>query len=156
MSTKHYVDVDGRYLGGYDGAAPPAGAVEVLSAPSDAAQVWSGSAWGALTDAQRAARLSLSASDFFIALGAQSIVDFSGRTSTTKRWTFDLVAASALPSSTKLTALELIESATDFYRSDPDRPGLMEAVASILPRSGGGTGLTSAEIDTIFLSAAGG
>lgn len=45
--TRHYVDDAGRYLGGFGGGAvPPRGAVEVPTAPNDAAQVWTGSAWG--------------------------------------------------------------------------------------------------------------
>lgn len=37
---KYYVDIEGRYLGGWD-ANPPAGAIEVPVAPTDARQVWS-------------------------------------------------------------------------------------------------------------------
>lgn len=39
---KYFVDADGAYLGGYDGAAPPFGAVEVPHAPGDALQRWNG------------------------------------------------------------------------------------------------------------------
>jgi hypothetical protein len=45
MMTKFYVDADGRYLGGYEGAEPPAGAIEVPAPPADARQVWGGGAW---------------------------------------------------------------------------------------------------------------
>lgn len=38
--TKFYVDSNGRYLGGYDGANPPKGAKEVFSPPDDARQLW--------------------------------------------------------------------------------------------------------------------
>ena len=40
--TKFYVDSDGNYLGGFDGAEPPAGAIEVADAPQDARQTWDG------------------------------------------------------------------------------------------------------------------
>ncbi|WP_156936488.1 hypothetical protein [Mesorhizobium sp. LNJC384A00] len=44
--TQYFVDDAGAYLGGFDGAEPPEGALEVPSAPDDARQVWDGSQWG--------------------------------------------------------------------------------------------------------------
>lgn len=45
MSTIHYVDAQGIYLGGFgDGAVPPQGAVEV-GAPPHGSATWNGSAW---------------------------------------------------------------------------------------------------------------
>lgn len=44
-TPKFYRDAAGNYLGAFDGAQPPAGAVEVLSPPADARQVFSGGAW---------------------------------------------------------------------------------------------------------------
>lgn len=43
--TKYYIDSSGKYLGGFDGAPPPAGAVEVPTAPSDASHKWTNGAW---------------------------------------------------------------------------------------------------------------
>lgn len=43
--TKFYVNVQGKYLGGFDGAEPPAGAIEVAEAPTDGRHVWNGTAW---------------------------------------------------------------------------------------------------------------
>lgn len=43
--TKYYVDANGKYIGGFDGAAPPVGAVEVPSAPASASDVWNGDGW---------------------------------------------------------------------------------------------------------------
>lgn len=48
MTTKYYVDANGAYLGGFDGAEPPDGAVEVATAPQDARQIWTDGAWGAI------------------------------------------------------------------------------------------------------------
>lgn len=49
--TKFYVDQDGNYLGGFDGAAPPAGAVEVPDPPEHGQdQRWNGAAWEDLPD----------------------------------------------------------------------------------------------------------
>lgn len=47
MTQRFFVDASGNYLGSFDGAAPPPGAVEVPSAPVDARQKWTGSAWSA-------------------------------------------------------------------------------------------------------------
>lgn len=43
--TKYFVDGDGVYLGGFDGAEPPEGAIEVPEPPDDGRQIWNGSAW---------------------------------------------------------------------------------------------------------------
>lgn len=43
--TQYFVDGNGAYLGGYDGADPPDGAIEVPEAPADASQTWDGHAW---------------------------------------------------------------------------------------------------------------
>lgn len=43
---KHYIDVSGKYLGGWD-SNPPAGAKEVPCAPDDYRQVWDGANWSA-------------------------------------------------------------------------------------------------------------
>lgn len=45
MSTKFFVDEAGTYLGGFDGAEPPIGAIEVPFPPDDARQIWDGSNW---------------------------------------------------------------------------------------------------------------
>ncbi len=46
MTTEHYVDDQGNYLGGFgDGAEPPAGSKKVSVAPSHGRQSWDGAAW---------------------------------------------------------------------------------------------------------------
>lgn len=46
MTTKHYVTSEGVYIGGFgDGAEPPAGAIEVSTAPDHAAQLWLNGTW---------------------------------------------------------------------------------------------------------------
>jgi len=42
METKYYVDALGNYLGGYAGAEPPVGAIEVPTAPDRASDIWNG------------------------------------------------------------------------------------------------------------------
>ncbi len=49
MAMKHYIDEDGRYLGGWDGI-PPEGAIEVGEPPEDARQLWSGIAWSEIPE----------------------------------------------------------------------------------------------------------
>lgn len=45
MTARHYVDSAGNYLGGFQGAEPPAGSIEVPSAPTHAKDKWDGTAW---------------------------------------------------------------------------------------------------------------
>ena len=48
MSTiKHYVDLEGNSLGSFDGALPPAGAIEVATSPNHGLDIWNGSSWDA-------------------------------------------------------------------------------------------------------------
>lgn len=47
--TKYFVDKQGVYIGGFDGAEPPAGAIEVPFAPAFASDIWDGKAWQAGT-----------------------------------------------------------------------------------------------------------
>lgn len=42
--TKHYVDQQGNYLGGFQGSIPPGG-IEVEIAPAHAKDTWNGAAW---------------------------------------------------------------------------------------------------------------
>jgi hypothetical protein len=46
--TLYFVDASGNYLGGFDGATPPSGSVQVPSAPADGRQKWVNGAWAAL------------------------------------------------------------------------------------------------------------
>ncbi len=43
--TKFYIDAIGNYLGGFDGAAAPAAAIEVADPPAHGAMTWDGKAW---------------------------------------------------------------------------------------------------------------
>lgn len=43
--TKYFVNSLGVYIGGFDGALPPAGAVEVPSPPANAADRWNDGQW---------------------------------------------------------------------------------------------------------------
>ncbi len=43
--TQFYVDAAGNYLGGFDGAEPPAGAVEIQEPPAHGLDKWVNGAW---------------------------------------------------------------------------------------------------------------
>lgn len=43
--TKYFVNDKGAYLGGFDGAEPPAGSIEVPNPPEFAMMTWNGKAW---------------------------------------------------------------------------------------------------------------
>lgn len=46
MTIKYYIDSEGNYLGGFDGALPPEGSVEVPSPPQHALnETWVNGAW---------------------------------------------------------------------------------------------------------------
>jgi len=45
METKYFVDISGNYIGGYSGAEPPVGAIEVPTAPDRASDIWVGGVW---------------------------------------------------------------------------------------------------------------
>lgn len=45
MATKFYRDSDGNYLGGFDGALPPEGAIEIPEPPPHGACIWNGTEW---------------------------------------------------------------------------------------------------------------
>ncbi|MCT4654225.1 MAG: hypothetical protein N4A65_00285 [Cohaesibacter sp.] len=44
-TVKHFVDVDGAYIGQFDGVEPPEGSVEVPSGPDDGRQKWKNGKW---------------------------------------------------------------------------------------------------------------
>jgi hypothetical protein len=50
MTQLFFVSPSGAYLGSFDGAPPPAGAIEVAGPPADARQRWDGSRWLPLVD----------------------------------------------------------------------------------------------------------
>lgn len=47
--TQFFVDAQGAYLGGFDGAEPPDGAIEVLGAPAHGDDRWIDGAWASTT-----------------------------------------------------------------------------------------------------------
>lgn len=45
MTTRYFVDGQGAYLGGFEGAEPPPGAVEVQAPPESGSDVWVDGVW---------------------------------------------------------------------------------------------------------------
>lgn len=43
--TKYFVDLTGKYIGGFDGAEPPKDTVEVPHAPENACNLWVNGEW---------------------------------------------------------------------------------------------------------------
>ena len=43
--TKYYVDINGNYLGGFDGVDAPDGSIEVENAPNHGLDKWNGEKW---------------------------------------------------------------------------------------------------------------
>jgi hypothetical protein len=124
MSTKFFVKNDGAYIGGFDGVMPPAGSIEVPTAPSDARQVWDGEAWGEIPVAIPDR---VTANQFGKQLAALGLLDqvttWVGQQSASVQWSFN-------------------RSAT-FVRDDP----MMEAGFAAL-------NFTDQQIDEFFIAAA--
>lgn len=51
--TKYFIDAQGNYIGGFCGAEPPEGAIEVPQPPEHGWQKYSNGAWLPLTDEQK-------------------------------------------------------------------------------------------------------
>lgn len=73
MATIYFRDAAGNYIGGFDGAAPPVGAIEVPNPPEHAGQRWTGTTWGA-KPAARARDKQYSVGDLVAVLKAKGIV----------------------------------------------------------------------------------
>ena len=43
--SKFFIDQNGKYIGGFDGATPPVNAIEIPSAPEHAENIWDGTSW---------------------------------------------------------------------------------------------------------------
>lgn len=125
--TKFYVDAQGRYLGGFDGAEPPDGAIEVSSPPEHGTDIWTNGAWTIIPIVpeqvtMRQARLAL------LAAGLLANVDTS---------------IDSLPSPTKEAA-----------RIEWDYSSTVERHRGLVQSLGAAMGLTDAQLDALFIQAA--
>ena len=105
------------------------------------------------TTAELAATLSLPAASFWIALHVL-LIDNEVLTPADDVQAHVLSVIDSAVSAEALTDLEgmsariLVRTATTFVRADPDRPGLLDGIGALV-------GLTSGEIDALFVAAAG-
>lgn len=126
--TKFYVDVQGRYIGGFDGADPPNGAIEIAAPPDDGTDTWDGSTWHPAPPVvpeqvtMRQARLAL--------LGAGLLANVD-------------TTIDSLPSPTKEAA-----------RIEWDYSSTVERHRGLVQSLGAAMGLTDAQLDTLFIQAA--
>ena len=147
MTTKYYADSSGAYLGAFDGAAPPSGATEVASAPDDARQVWTGSAWAALTDAQRAAGVVLARQDFCVLV--ECARPSGAGDADVEDWVIANLEASALPAAVKAVYVKRCRTAVQYLRQDAELDGATPGAA--MTTLGALFGLSSAQVDSLFL-----
>lgn len=54
--TKYYIDQEGNYLGGFEGAKAPDGAIEIEAPPNHALDKWDGNQWIPYTESYKGAR----------------------------------------------------------------------------------------------------
>lgn len=125
--TNFYIDAQGRYLGGFDGAEPPDGAIEVARPPEHGADIWNNGSWAIVPVVpeqvtMRQARLAL--------LGAGLLANVD-------------TAIDSLPSPTKEAA-----------RIEWDYSSTVERHRGLVQSLGAAMGLTDAQLDTLFIQAA--
>lgn len=129
MTTKYFVTSTGAYIGAFDGAEPPAGAVEVPTAPASAFDLWDGEKWLSAPPevpqvvTMRQARLAL------LAVGKLAAVT---------------AAINALPSPQKDAAQIEWEYSQEVQRHN----GFVAQLGPVL-------GLDAAALDALFVAAAG-
>ncbi|TIP46136.1 MAG: hypothetical protein E5X77_17615 [Mesorhizobium sp.] len=121
--TKYFVDENGGYIGGYDGAEPPAGATEVPTAPDDARQVWQDGAWSAVEDLIVVPD-TISDRQFFQALAVPpySIISQAEALAAVKTGEIPVAMTALvglLPEASRFGAEMLLSGATEFKRAHP-------------------------------------
>lgn len=125
--TKFYVNGAGVYIGGFDGAQPPAGATEVATPPSNGADKWINGAWIAAVIVPQSitmcqARLALLAASLIASVNS-AIANLTGPTAAAAQTQW--------------------EYSTLVHRNDV----LVLSMAAAL-------GLTSAQLDALFIAGA--
>lgn len=122
MSTKFFVDVDGNYLGGFDGAEPPAGAIEVPVPPSDAREIWDGLAWLPLPVSLEPVPSEISRRQFFQEMANRELITkedaLAAITSGTLPAEFETLVAAILDEDIEWQARMALCGATTFLRAN--------------------------------------
>lgn len=124
--TKFYVDDQGRYIGGFDGAEPTEGAIEIQAPPRNASEVWYGGQWQAVVVAP----------DRVPMLNAHLVLIDAG-------WMDDIVAyLDAIPGPDGAKARAYFAQALTMERTHPLVLGIPAAL-----------GKTEAQVDALFIAA---
>lgn len=141
MTTTHYVDALGVYLGGFgDGAIPPQDAVEVTEPPHGLA-IWQGGAW--VFDAEIEARksMTLTFAQLLIGLVAQGwITEAEG-----EAW-----LAGTLPAAVLAVIATLPAPAQFAAKARAARPSIIERSDPLVAALGAAQGKTDTELDAFF------
>lgn len=141
MTTQHYVDAQGAYLGGYgDGATPPAGATEVPEPPHGEA-IWEGEAW--VWDAESHARgaMTLSFAQLLIGLVSEGwITEAEG-----EAW-----LAGTLPAAVLAVIGTLPQGQRFAAKARAARPSIIERLDPLVAALAAAQGKTDAQLDAFF------
>lgn len=143
MSTLHYVDAQGVYLGGFgDGAAPPHGAVEVPEPPHGLA-TWVNGAWVWDQAAHDRQSMTLTFAQLLIGLVAEGwITEAEG-----EAW-----LAGTLPAAVLAVIGTLPAQAQFAAKARAARPSVVERLDPLVVALAAAQGKTEAQIDAFFTS----
>ncbi len=141
MTTLHFVDANGVYLGGFgDGAAAPQGAVEVTEPPHGLA-AWQNGAW--VFDATAEARKSMTLTFAQLLIGLVSegwITEVEG-----EAW-----LAGTLPAAVLGVIGQLPAQARFAAKARAARPSIIERADPLVAALGAAQGKTDAQLDAFF------
>jgi len=141
MSTTHFADAQGVYLGGFgDGAVPPEGAIEVTEPPHGAA-VWDGAAWIWDAEAHARAGQSLSFAQLLIGLVAEGwITEADG----------DGWLSGVLPAAVLAVIATLPQAMQFAAKARAARPSVVERLDPLVGALAAAQNKTDADLDAFF------
>lgn len=141
MSTTHFADAQGVYLGGFgDGAMPPAEAVEVPEPPHGLA-TWQGGAWTWDAEAHARAGQSLSFAQLLIGLVAEGWISESDG----EAW-----LSGVLPAAVLAVIATLPQGQRFAAKARAARPSTVERLDPLVAALAGAQGKTDADLDAFF------
>lgn len=154
--TRYFVDHTGRYLGGFDGAAPPDGSIEVAAPPEHGSDIWTGDRWdesASLVDYAAAVRwrarlAGIVVAGVHIAADDTSLVMIAGariKAESDPTWTTQWAAGGSVV--VPLTSAQVI-AISDAVLAHVD--ATFATFADVVAAIAAGTITTRAEIDSAF------
>lgn len=129
--TKFYVDAAGNYLGGFDGAEPPSGAIEIPSAPAHGLDKWAAGTWVVTPDVPQ----QISRRQAFAALYK--------RTPRILQADIEAAITAHLAGDAQFLALNDVRESQVFERAWP----LVDSIGALM-------GLSGADMDALFIAGA--